>query len=77
MYSEPVKLELVTERIRQMKEAGIITGGSVTPQKTAAFAPAILAAELDLLVIQGTVVSAEHVSKTSEPLNLKRFIPRV
>jgi len=74
MYSEPVKLELVTERIRQMKEAGIITAASVTPQKTAAFAPAILAAELDLLVIQGTVVSAEHVSKTSEPLNLKRFI---
>ena len=57
-----------------MKEAGITTAASVTPQRTEALAPSMLAAELDLLVIQGTVVSAEHVSKTSEPLNLKRFI---
>ena len=68
------KLELVTERIKEMKAAGITTAASVTPQKTEPFAPALLAAELDLLVIQGTVVSAEHVSKTAEPLNLKRFI---
>ena len=74
MYQEPIIPELVTARIRQMKEAGITTAASVTPQRTEALAPAILAAELDLLVIQGTVVSAEHVSKTSEPLNLKRFI---
>src|SRR5450631_4170036 len=74
MYSEPIIPELVTARIRQMKEAGITTAGSVTPQRTEALAPACLAAELDILVIQGTVVSAEHVSKTSEPLNLKRFI---
>ena len=74
MYSEPIKPELVTERIRQMKEAGITTAASVTPQRTEALAPACLAAELDILVIQGTVVSAEHVSKTVEPLNLKRFI---
>src|SRR6516225_884848 len=74
MYQEPIIPELVTARIRQMKEAGITTAASVTPQRTQALASAILAAELDLLVIQGTVVSAEHVSKTSEPLNLKRFI---
>ena len=74
MYQEPIVPELVTARIRQMKEAGITTAASVTPQRTESLAPAILAAELDLLVIQGTVVSAEHVSKTSEPLNLKRFI---
>src|SRR5665213_108328 len=74
MYSEPIIPELVTARIRQMKEAGITTAGSVTPQRTESLAPACLAAELDILVIQGTVVSAEHVSKTSEPLNLKRFI---
>ena len=46
----------------------------MTPQRTSELASAILAGELDLLVIQGTVVSAEHVSKTSEPLNLKKFI---
>src|SRR3974390_825002 len=74
MYQEPIIPELGTARIRQMKEAGITTAASVTPQRTEALAPAVLAAELDLLVIQGTVVSAEHVSKTVEPLNLKRFI---
>ncbi|MDE2282629.1 MAG: GuaB3 family IMP dehydrogenase-related protein, partial [Actinomycetales bacterium] len=74
MYLEPIKLELVEERIRQMKEAGITTAASVTPQKTEWMAPSILKAGLDILVIQGTVVSAEHVSKTVEPLNLKRFI---
>ncbi len=74
MYLEPVKPELVTERIREIKSSGVVSCASVTPQKTEALAPAILAGELDMLVIQGTVVSAEHVSKSSEPLNLKRFI---
>src|SRR6202453_375448 len=74
MYSEPIIPELAPARIRQMKEAGITTAASVTPQRTESLAPACLAAELDILVIQGTVVSAEHVSKTVEPLNLKRFI---
>src|ERR1700731_550474 len=74
MYQEPIIPELVTARIREMKEAGITTAASVTPQRTTGLAPAILAGELDMLVIQGTVVSAEHVSKTVEPLNLKKFI---
>jgi IMP dehydrogenase len=74
IYGEPIKPELVTARIRQIKESGVISAASVTPQRTEAFAKAILDAELDLLVIQGTVVSAEHVSKTVEPLNLKRFV---
>jgi IMP dehydrogenase len=52
----------------------VVSCASVTPQRTEKLAPAIIAAELDLLVIQGTVVSAEHVSKTVEPLNLKRFV---
>jgi IMP dehydrogenase len=59
MYAEPVQLELVTERIKEMKTAGITTAASVTPQKTEKFAPALLAAELDLLVIQGTVFIRE------------------
>ncbi|MFN2607982.1 MAG: GuaB3 family IMP dehydrogenase-related protein [Acidimicrobiales bacterium] len=74
IYSEPIKPELIGTRIREIKDAGVVSCASVTPQRTAAFSDAILAAELDLLVIQGTVVSAEHVSKTVEPLNLKRFI---
>ncbi|HUF34131.1 MAG TPA: GuaB3 family IMP dehydrogenase-related protein [Acidimicrobiales bacterium] len=74
LYAEPVRSELVGERIHQIKEAGVVTAAAVTPQRTTALSKEILAAELDLLVIQGTVVSAEHVSKSVEPLNLKRFV---
>ncbi len=74
IYAEPIKEDLVGRRIAEIKEAGVTSCASVTPQRTAQLSKAILDAELDLLVIQGTVVSAEHVSKTVEPLNLKRFI---
>ncbi|GAC1317139.1 MAG: GuaB3 family IMP dehydrogenase-related protein [Acidimicrobiales bacterium] len=74
IYSEPIKPELIVQRIREIKDAGVVACASLTPQRTAAHAEALLEAELDLFVIQGTVVSAEHVSKTVEPLNLKRFI---
>jgi IMP dehydrogenase len=74
MYLEPVRPELVTQRIQEIRAAGVVAVASVTPQRTAQLAPACAEAELDILVIQGTVVSAEHVSKTVEPLNLKRFI---
>jgi len=74
IYAEPIQPELVTQRIREIKDAGVISCASLTPQRTEQYAKAILDAELDLFVIQGTVVSAEHVSRTVEPLNLKRFI---
>jgi IMP dehydrogenase len=74
IYGEPIKPELIGRRIREIKDAGMISCGSLTPQRTARFAKDLLEAELDLFVIQGTVVSAEHVSRTTEPLNLKRFI---
>ncbi|HTJ73793.1 MAG TPA: GuaB3 family IMP dehydrogenase-related protein [Acidimicrobiales bacterium] len=74
IYAEPIKEELVGRRIAEIKEAGVTSCASVTPQRTTHLMKAILDAELDLLVIQGTVVSAEHVSKTVEPLNLKRFV---
>ena len=74
IYMEPIHPELVSQRIREIKEAGVVSCASLTPQRTEQYAAALLEAELDLFVIQGTVVSAEHVSKTSEPLNLKRFI---
>jgi IMP dehydrogenase len=74
LYQEPVKEELISLRIRQIKEAGVTAAASLTPQKVQAFHKIALDADLDILVIQGTVVSAEHVSTRSEPLNLKRFI---
>ena len=74
IYQEPIKPELIGERIREINAAGVTSCVSVTPQRTAAFAPHVIEAEADMLVIQGTVVSAEHVSKTVEPLNLKEFV---
>jgi IMP dehydrogenase len=74
LYKEPIKDELVVERIREVKEAGVVAAASLTPQRVARYQRLVLEAELDLLVIQGTVVSAEHVSTRSEPLNLKEFI---
>jgi IMP dehydrogenase len=74
IYAEPIKAELITRRITEIKDAGVVACASLTPQRTALYAEAVLAAELDLFVIQGTVVSAEHVSRGGEPLNLKRFI---
>lgn len=66
--------DLMVERIKQIKAAGVLTAGSLTPQRVEAFIGPALDAGLDILVIQGTVVSAEHVSSSVEPLNLKQFI---
>ena len=74
LYQQPIIPGLVTERIRGINAAGVVSCASVTPQRTSALLDLILAGELDMLVIQGTVVSAEHVSTTIEPLNLKTFI---
>jgi len=74
IYAAPIMPELVTARITEIRDAGVVSAASVTPQRTEQLLPAIQAGELDLLVIQGTVVSAEHVSKNREPLNLKRVI---
>jgi IMP dehydrogenase len=74
IYNEPVKEELVGARIRAIKEAGHTAAASLTPQKVERYHKLALEADLDILVIQGTVVSAEHVSTRTEPLNLKRFI---
>jgi len=73
---EPVKEKLVAKRISELKEKNNIVCASLTPQKVEKYYKTAIGAGLDILVIQGTVVSAEHVSKTREPLDLKRFIPR-
>jgi IMP dehydrogenase len=74
IYAEPIKPELIGRRVEEIKAAGVVAAASLTPQRVARFHQFALEAGLDILVIQGTVVSAEHVSSTSEPLNLKTFI---
>jgi IMP dehydrogenase len=75
LYAEPIRDELIAERIREIKAGGAIACASLTPQRVERYAKLVLDAELDVLVIQGTVVSGEHVSSRQEPLNLKRFVP--
>jgi IMP dehydrogenase len=74
IYREPIKPELITQRIREIKDAGVLCAASLTPQRVQQHVQVALDAGLDVMVIQGTVVSAEHVSSVGEPLNLKRFI---
>ena len=74
IYAEPIKPELIGQRVREIKDAGVVAAASLTPQRVARYHQFALDAGLDILVIQGTVVSAEHVSSSSEPLNLKTFI---
>jgi IMP dehydrogenase len=76
LYAQPVNPELIGRRVEEIKRAGVVAAASLTPQRVARFHTYALEAGLDILVIQGTVVSAEHVSATSEPLNLKTFIAR-
>jgi hypothetical protein len=64
----------IARTLEDLKEAGITAAASLTPQQVERFHGTALDAGLDILVIQGTVVSAEHVSKNAEPLNLKKFI---
>lgn len=77
IYEQPIKPELIAQRIREIKEQGVVTAASLTPQKVTEYYEIALEAGLDILVIQGTVISAEHVSTTVEPLNLKQFIQEV
>ena len=76
IYREPVKPELIAQRIQEIKSHGVVAAASLTPQKVRSYYEVALEAGLDILVIQGTVVSAEHVSQDESrpPLNLKEFI---
>jgi len=76
IYAEPVRDELIATRVKEIRDTGAVVAVRVSPQHTLRLAPAILSAGVDLLVIQGTIVSAEHVSAsaTQPPLNLKTFI---
>ena len=74
MYSEPIKPELVTQRLAEIRAAGVTVAGALSPQRTQELYETVVAAGVDLFVIRGTTVSAEHVSQNQEPLNLKKFI---
>ena len=74
LYSAPIQAELITARLEQIREAGVTVAGALTPQRTQEFYKTVVDAGVDIFVIRGTTVSAEHVSTHTEPLNIKQFI---
>src|SRR4051794_39843721 len=74
IYAEPIKPELINARLSEIREAGVPVAGSLSPQRTKLYAKCVVDAGVDMFVIRGTTVSAEHVSSQAEPLNLKEFI---
>jgi IMP dehydrogenase len=74
IYASPIQPALIKERIAQIRAAGVTVAGALSPQRTAEFHKAVLDAGVDIFVIRGTTVSAEHVSEQTAPLNLKKFI---
>jgi len=74
IYAAPIVPELITQRLREIRAAGVTVAGALSPQRTQEHWRTVVDAGVDLFVIRGTTVSAEHVSSRAEPLNLKRFI---
>ena len=73
LYAAPIDPDLITKRVAEIHEGGVIAAGAVSPKHVAELAGILLRAELDLLVIRGSVISAEHVTD-GDSLNLKRFV---
>ncbi|OBA86243.1 inosine 5-monophosphate dehydrogenase [Mycolicibacterium mucogenicum] len=74
LHAAPLDLELLGAAVARVREAGVTTAVRVSPQNAQALTPTLVAAGIDLLVIQGTIISAERVASDGEPLNLKTFI---
>lgn len=74
LYSAPIQAELISARLEEIREAGVVVAGALTPQRTQEFYKTVVDAGVDMFVIRGTTVSAQHVSETKEPLDLKKFI---
>ena len=74
IYRAPIRADLITARIAEIRASGVPVAAALSPQRTQEFSQTVLDAGVDLFVIRGTTVSAEHVSKSTEPLDLRRFI---
>ncbi|MCI5825318.1 MAG: GuaB3 family IMP dehydrogenase-related protein [Arcanobacterium sp.] len=74
IYREPIKPELIRARLQEIRDAGVTVAGALSPARTQEHWKTVVDAGVDIFVIRGTTVSAEHVSSNREPLNLKRFI---
>ncbi len=78
VYTEPIKENLIWERIQAIKKAGATCAVSVTPANTKRLAPLTAEAGADILVVQSTVTTARHTSKSYEGLifpKLRKLVP--
>jgi IMP dehydrogenase len=73
VYSQPIKENLIGERIRAIKQAGGVCAVSVTPANTKRFAPLAVEAGVDVLVVQSTVTTARHFSKSLKGLRFEEL----
>ncbi|MEU4249451.1 GuaB3 family IMP dehydrogenase-related protein [Amycolatopsis sp. NPDC026612] len=77
LHAAPIRLDLLTEAIKTVRESGVTVAARVSPQHAAELTPDLISAGVEILVVQGTIISAEHVVRDAEPLNLKDFIGRL
>jgi len=77
IYSQPIKESLVAERVEAIKKGGAKCAVSVTPANTKRFAPIVVEAGADILVVQSTVTSARHISKSYRGLVFTELIKSV
>ncbi|WP_459547952.1 GuaB3 family IMP dehydrogenase-related protein [Nocardia sp. X0981] len=73
LHAAPMQPDLLAAAVAQVRAGGVTVAVRVSPQNAQALTPGLLQAGIDLLVVQGTIISAEHVG-AGEPLNLKTFI---
>ena len=74
LHRAPIDQELLAAAVQKIRDDGATVAVRVSPQRARELTPGLIKAGIDLLVIQGTIISAEHVSGEDEPLNLKDFI---
>lgn len=77
IYAEPIKPELIGERLQEIKDADVTVAGAMSPAGTQKMWEYVADSPLDLFVVRGSTVSADHVSSQAEPLNLKQFVHRM
>jgi IMP dehydrogenase len=74
LHSAPIQADLIANAVKEVRDSGVTVAVRVSPQRAAELAPDLIAAGVEILIVQGTIVSAEHVARDGEPLNLKSFI---
>ncbi|HJC59058.1 MAG TPA: GuaB3 family IMP dehydrogenase-related protein [Candidatus Dietzia intestinigallinarum] len=74
LHKAPINEEFLAAAVQKIREEGGTVAVRVSPQRARELTPGLIKAGIDMLVVQGTIISAEHVSGEDEPLNLKEFI---